>query len=1581
MTTPVAVVVVGLGALVPMVTGGTAGALNVPTEPRSVTAVGGPTAGNMTVKWLSPANANGSTVIRYLLATAVDGGAFGAPVDVAKAHKVIGPCAGVTTCSFRVYATNSAGTSQPSTVATGTWLVPGKPTIGAVTGGPAVGKMSMTVRAPATNGGKAITGYLYDVQVNSAGPILGPFALPTGSPRQVPCSSTNPAGGCKFRVYAVNDVGTSVASAALAGVWNLPSTANISSLVPGRPVASATIGWNGPANTGGLPVTYTYEVSADGGAFTNGASSLPTSPRSAIVECTGTNNCSYRITAHNSKGAAPASAAVSTAFNPPGRVSNLVASVASVANLNLGTGSPTATATWGPPGAFGGLPVTSYDGRVCLGNCDESDPAWASATVVPLGNTNSWLSPCPADQITCSFQIRANNSIGAGPWGVSARMTPFAVTNVAAVTAAPAGNVTVTWAGPAEVGAGIDHIALYRCLTTSGCSNSANWSDTGLTIVGNPQTVTHNCGQGVSCTYRVVAIGSGGAGASASSSATAASGSTLPDAPSALTAATHPTTIGAVDLAWTAPSTSGSFPVTDYVFQRSVNSGAFSAPISMGTTGTTYTDPACGASNACTYKVAAVTAAGTGSYSNTATAEGANVPSAPPNLTATPGTALGAVDVAWQAPVDNGGRAVIGYQLERSLDGGSTWPTSFTLGTSLSYADGACGQGVACTYRVSAINSVGTGPVSNNATATGTNLGAPQSLTATTSVADGTTNLGGVDLSWAPPAMSTFPIASYEFRYQSDTGSGFGAFTAWTSTGTGTGTSFTHICALGNVNTTCRYEVRAIDTQNSTSVPSNQATAAGLTDHVAPAVTVTTPVNNSAAPSATPTFAGTAGNGVGDSATVNVTVKQGASTIRTFTVTRSGTAWLVGPTDWAASSPASLGDGTYTVSANQSDWAGNTGTSTARTFTVDSNAPTITITAPAAVGDTFASSGQVFNSGPILVWGGNLTGTSADAGSGVASVTVSVRQLSSGLYWNGSSFSSSSESTMNPGGTASWSQVFAIGNFPQGGSYTVKVTATDNAGNVSTLSRLMNIDYDPDHTLFVGGTGASDANNGLCPVSTASGCTGRGTGTGSSGPKATIGAAAGLATATLNNVVISGGSYTGTLTLTNASALTLTGGFSQSSILRATPGAVSGPGTTNVVTITGNTTPDATGVIIDASAANRTVTLNQVAINSGTPGTGGSAYGVRALGSSGAPTATVTLNRDAITAQAGGAGTSASNNGTTATGGTNGTNGTGGCDHCGSTGGSPGTSVVSGGAGGSNPGRSGGNNGAAGTSAPSGGAGGAAWSGGCVGYYGGCKGTKGFGGGAGVAGASGASGPAIDSAYSTGFTPTTGNGGGGGAGTNGGGGGGGGAGGGGCDGTFCVGDWLSGGAGGGAGGGGAGGIGGNAGTGAGGSFGIYAYRSTVVTDGFTTITTANGGTGGNGGNGQTGGTGGSSGNGGVGNCTGGCANGSKAGGSGVGGGAAGAAGANGNDGTDGSGCCNGNGGGGGSGGGGGGGGTGGRGGGGAGGPSVGTIVKGGGTFTITVPSATQITIGAGGSGGSGGNNGATGVATKQKAVA
>ena len=150
---------------------------------------------------------------------------------------------------------------------------------------------------------------------------------------------------------------------------------------------------------------------------------------------------------------------------------------------------PTVSAAWGTPSNVGGAPISSYEGRMCEGNCDETDPAWNSATVVSLGQHRQLAHPVsrrpvhlfvpgPRDQLDRSRTVgcfRAPHSVRESP---ASRRSP---------RHRPATSPS-TWTGPAEVGAGIDHIALYRCLTTSGCSNTANWSDTGLTIVGNPQT-------------------------------------------------------------------------------------------------------------------------------------------------------------------------------------------------------------------------------------------------------------------------------------------------------------------------------------------------------------------------------------------------------------------------------------------------------------------------------------------------------------------------------------------------------------------------------------------------------------------------------------------------------------------------------------------------------------------------------------------------------------------------------------------------------------------------------------------------------------------------------------------------------------------------------------------------------------------------------------------------------------------------------------------------------------------------------------------------------------------------------------
>lgn len=115
------------------------------------------------------------------------------------------------------------------------------------------------------------------------------------------------------------------------------------------------------------------------------------------------------------------------------------------------------------------------------------------------------------------------------------------------------------------------------------------------------------------------------------------------------------------------------------------------------------------------------------------------------------------------------------------------------------------------------------------------------------------------------------------------------------------------------------------------------ATTTFVIDSRAPSVTVTAPTAGSITTSLTPTFTGTAGNQAAgttqsaDSSTVTVKIYAGPNAtgtpVQTRTTTETSGSWSV-----AASSALTAGS-QYTVQATQSDAVGNTGTSSAVTFT------------------------------------------------------------------------------------------------------------------------------------------------------------------------------------------------------------------------------------------------------------------------------------------------------------------------------------------------------------------------------------------------------------------------------------------------------------------------------------------------------------------------------------------------------------------------------------------------------------------------------------------------------------------------
>lgn len=207
---------------------------------------------------------------------------------------------------------------------------------------------------------------------------------------------------------------------------------------------------------------------------------------------------------------------------------------------------------------------------------------------------------------------------------------------------------------------------------------------------------------------------------------------TTPSHPENLTADAGPGA-GEITLEWDPPHDDGGAPIDHYEVYRD-------GVIIANTTSTEYLDAGLGNNETHHYAVAAVNEDGESSEPcGIETATTFDVPSAPRNLTATAG--IGRIDLSWDPPVDDGGTDVTGYRVYRN---GTFLATTDVTG----YSDTEVGDGVTRSYRVSAVNIVGEGPLSDPAEATTPDVpSAPRNLTATAGPGS-----GEITLQWEPPA-------------------------------------------------------------------------------------------------------------------------------------------------------------------------------------------------------------------------------------------------------------------------------------------------------------------------------------------------------------------------------------------------------------------------------------------------------------------------------------------------------------------------------------------------------------------------------------------------------------------------------------------------------------------------------------------------------------------------------------------------------------------------------------------------------------------------------------------------------------
>ena len=502
-----------------------------------------------------------------------------------------------------------------------------------------------------------------------------------------------------------------------------------------------------------------------------------------------------------------------TAATAPGAPTGLIAVSAGESAIYL---------RWEAPADTGSSAVTGYR----IENLEILTDTWT----VLVANTNSTgtdythtgLDP----ETFWVYRVSAVNASGPGTASATASAStsvPGAPGSPFNLVARPEGNtgIRLTWDAPVDQGSSAitgykierkqpGDFGIWETLSANTGDTKTEFEDTGLT-------------GGREYTYRVSAVNNAGVSPPSREAAGTAGGggtSQAPGAPTGLKATADGDT--AIDLAWDAPSDTGSSAIAGYLIEVSEDDGANWSDLEANTnsTATSYRHTGLQAGSRRSYRVSAINASGPGSPSGTATATTGSpgAPAAPTNLIANASSET-TIELAWDAPSDTGSSAITGYRIEVSEDGGTVWTDleANTNSTATAYSHGGLQVGSERHYRVSAINAGGTGPPSEVAGATTVAAGAPGRPTSLAAMADGET---AIDLSWGPPADSgASAITGYRIQVSEDGGA------TWTDLVRDTESTATDYSHSGlSPGTTRHYRVFAIN-DSGTGLPSDIATA------------------------------------------------------------------------------------------------------------------------------------------------------------------------------------------------------------------------------------------------------------------------------------------------------------------------------------------------------------------------------------------------------------------------------------------------------------------------------------------------------------------------------------------------------------------------------------------------------------------------------------------------------------------------------------------------------------------------------------------------------------------------------------
>jgi fibronectin type 3 domain-containing protein len=496
-----------------------------------------------------------------------------------------------------------------------------------------------------------------------------------------------------YKVSAVNSVGAGALSNELSAIPIAPPTApqNLQAS-PGDGLVNLT--WQAPSDNGGSPVI-NYQVwrGPSSGAetfFANNSLKLWFNDAGLVNG----QMYYYKVRAENAHGQGPDSVEVSAT------PSQTVTVASAPRELSATADDAQITLTWSTPASDGGATISNI--KVYRGGSSGGE-----TFLTMLGNVLTYIDGTVSIGAIYYYKVSAVNLIGEGPQSNEASATPAIVPSAPTLSPAIASNtqVTLIWTAPgSDGGNAITNYLVYRGTTSGG--------ETLLATLGNVLTYT-NTGltNGQIYYYKVSAMNSVGEGALSDES------SAVPITVSSATLSLVATPgNGQISLTWYAPSSDGGAAITNYNVYRGTSSGGETHLTTIGNV-LTLTDTSVTNGVTYFYMVSATNSAGEGVLSSESSATPVTTPTAPTIVSATSGNAL--VTLVWTAPSSNGGSSITGYKVYRgTTSGGETLLT--TLGNVLTYTDASLTNGKTYYYKVSAVNSVGTGALSNERSATPT---------------------------------------------------------------------------------------------------------------------------------------------------------------------------------------------------------------------------------------------------------------------------------------------------------------------------------------------------------------------------------------------------------------------------------------------------------------------------------------------------------------------------------------------------------------------------------------------------------------------------------------------------------------------------------------------------------------------------------------------------------------------------------------------------------------------------------------------------------------------------------------------